>query len=420
MSDEFIINWHARSNAWAAAVLEADRLPELLEALGCDLRESGRGGSWRSKCPVHGGGGPLNFEVKTGGHTLPIRWSCYSEHCELKFKSSLLGLVRGVLTFRAGGKQARLQDAEAYLKAFLGRRPDPGQRPAAPTPPPPPPPPPPPIGSRKEVRDRLTIPSAYYRDRGYSAEVLERHDVGHSTKKKGRTVVPLYDDGGEMCVGYMFRSEQPECQECGRCHRPGDDCRYGHVRWAFPPGFPKSEYLYNFANAVRSPCPTVLVVEGPGDVWRVEEAGFLAVSPLGCELSGRQADKIVSLDKKVFLCFDNDKAGREATGKAEWDFVLAQWPGGRSVSDDAAPLFVPDPYKDVGEMPAAELAAWLAAETSRPPAPDFLSWEDEARLRSSGPAVEQELRALWERKRGEEMPADVLAASLAHLGVRNK
>src|SRR5579872_1375993 len=76
---------------------------------------------------------------------------------------------------------------------------------------------------RQQVRERLDTPSPYFVERGYSPEVLDRHDVGHSARL-GKSIVPLYDDRGDTCVGYLARSEWPRCRRCGKYHRPGRTC----------------------------------------------------------------------------------------------------------------------------------------------------------------------------------------------------
>jgi hypothetical protein len=92
-------NWNDFNNQASVTVLESGRLPELLEGLGCDrLKE--KNGRFRGPCPIHGGDHD-NFQVTPEGDSIPIRWRCFSHHCQEKFKPSLLGLVRGVLSFQS-------------------------------------------------------------------------------------------------------------------------------------------------------------------------------------------------------------------------------------------------------------------------------------------------------------------------------
>src|SRR5262249_21506613 len=144
---------------------------------------------------------------------------------------------------------------------------------------------------RPQVREALEIPAACFVSRGYSSAVLDALDVGHSAKQ-GRTVLPLYDDTGEVCIGYLSRSEKPLCQTCDRCHPSDESCGRGELRWSMPKDFPRGSYLYNLAAARVSDGPFVLVVEGPGDVFRAAEAGFPAVALLGSGLTEIQAEKL--------------------------------------------------------------------------------------------------------------------------------
>jgi 5S rRNA maturation endonuclease (ribonuclease M5) len=345
MSEKKVIDWNARSNVWANAVLDQDRLDELLDRLGCDLEHKPGGTVYRGKCPVHDGE-DANFQLVTGGHTLPIRWSCYSHRCHEKFKGSFLGLVRGVLTCQNNDKDVGMTGAENFLKQFLGGRPAVVGRKSRPLPV---------VESkvlsltRQQVRGQLQIPSPYFVGRGFSPDVLDALDVGYSSKRK-RSIIPVYDESGRTCVGHLERSEKPSCVECGRCHRPGNECRYGQNRWRVMTGFPKHLYLYNHAAVVRSDLPFVVVVEGPCDVFRLAEAGYPAVALLGTDLSEAQAEKLVALKKEVVLVFDNDDAGKKAAGTAFGQLR------GRGVS--AKTWSPPEGYKDIGEVPLHEVSEW--------------------------------------------------------------
>jgi hypothetical protein len=334
------IDWNARSNAWANAVLAADRFDDLLDDLSVDLEHLPGGTIYRGSCPIHGGV-KKNFQLRLDGDVVPIRWACYSRHCERTYKGSFLGFVRGVLSFREG-KPVGLTAVEKYLQEFMGC-PLPGRQER-----PRPPQPEPKLSAwpRERVRQRLVIPSPYFVARGFNPAILDRHDVGHSPRW-GKSVVPLYDDSGETGIGYMARSELPSCEACGKYHRPAQECRYGQPKWKVPDNFPKTSWLYNYQAALRSDAKMVLLVEGPGDVWRAEEAGYLAVATLGADLSPVQAEKLAALNKMVVRAFDNDEAGRAGARKA-FDLLLnkhiRQWE-----------LTLPDSAHDLGEMQPQEI-----------------------------------------------------------------
>jgi DNA primase len=94
-----------------------------------------------------------------------------------------------------------------------------------------------------------------------------------------------------------------------------------------------------------------LLVEGPGDVFRVLEAGHAAVALLGTELTDAQTDKLALLDRTVLVALDNDAAGLAARRKVCDELVR------RGVR--AQPWPVPGAYKDVGEMPVGEVRRWM-------------------------------------------------------------
>ena len=190
----------------------------------------------------------------------------------------------------------------------------------------------------------LAIPSPYFLARGFSRAVLDRFDVGES-KKLGRAVVPLYDnENGRTCVGYLARSYRPPCGQCEK-HHDGPDCRYGQDRWKVAKGFPKADYLFNYAAAKATDAPFVFLVEGAPDVFRLAEAGFVGVALLGSEVSDVQLGKLAGIRREIWVAFDNDKAGEAARGR------LAK----RDIKLPSVAFSAPAPYKDIGETPVDEL-----------------------------------------------------------------
>jgi hypothetical protein len=337
------MNWNTVNNSASVAILEANRLGELLASLGFRLDILPDKTVYRASCPVHGGDGD-GFVLTLGGDTLPIRWKCWSAHCEERLKPSLLGLVRGLLEVQAG-PEVSLKAAADHLRNFLGGLPSASQ--ATPRPQPEPK-----LLTltRQQVRGRLEIPSPYFVVRGFSPAVLDMLDVGHSGKMR-RTVVPIYDDTAERCIGYTARSEKPVCERCRKCHRPGDDCRFGQSKWALPEGFPKGAYLYHYAAALRSDVQHVFLVEGAGDVFSLIAAGYLAVAALGSELSDLQVEKLAALQKEVIISFDNDPAGKKGSAAASKALRA------RGVPERT--WFPPSGFHDLGDMPVSEVIRWV-------------------------------------------------------------
>ena len=314
---------------------------------------------FRGRCPVHAGDG-LNFEVKTEGYALPIRWRCFSHQCEKTYKPSLLGLVRGVMSFESV-KTVEMKAAVKYLHDFLKGRPS-GKVALHPQASRTPSKPSLPKLTREQVRARLAFPSTYFLKRGFSIEILNAMDIGYCSDRFksffGRHLVPVYDEEGKFCVGVLGRLPYERCPipECGLHHRPDTPCpsrdrRDAFSKWRNSAGFAKSSHLYNYASAKRTDSPFVLLVEGPCDVWSALESDVPAVAVMGTDLSRIQAEKLARLGKLVLLAFDNAEAGQNGM-RAAADHLSqtgVKW----------EPLHVPAEYHDVGEMFPSEVAAWV-------------------------------------------------------------
>jgi hypothetical protein len=336
------MDYNAYSNVVATAIVEANRLEEFLASLGCSVHKRGR--TYRGPCPVHGGAGH-NFQVNTTGDVIPIRWTCWSsEKCHEKYKPSVLGLVRGVLSHQRG-KPVSLNESMQFLKGFVGQVP--AKTLARPRPSGPPPKAI--TYTREAIRARLQIPAPYFVGRGFSPAVLDAMDVGYSTRF-GCSSVPLYNER-DVCIGFASRTHFPLCESCKFHHEQGSPCGTGEMKWRFSSGFPRGSYLYNLTAAGQSLSPTVLLVEGPGDVWKATEAGVLAVSSLGKDVTDDQAELLARLGKTVFIAFDNDESGRSGAAAAL-----------RTLSCHrvrAKQIHVPATYHDVGEMSVDHIKEWL-------------------------------------------------------------
>lgn len=320
----------------ALARIVAMRIDELFCEL--EVRTHRSGNKCIGYCPVHGGDnfGALNLYPE--GDTVPGIWKCRTHHCEKFFKKTILGFVRGVLSHRKygwtkeGDKMVTFEETIKWLCDFIkqdindikidkneverrqfaaqvnnltkgGTRND--------------------GVSRHTVKDNLQIPAGYYINRGYSPDVLARYDVGLCNKQgremEGRVVVPIYDNNN-MMIGCTGRSIYPQCKAC-KCYHNGTPCPAEHQKWLYSKwrnskNFNTGSCLYNYWNAKKYIQETgvVILVEGPGDVWRLEEAGIHnSVALFGCELTDEQSILLESSGAmSVIILLDNDDAGREA------------------------------------------------------------------------------------------------------------
>ena len=171
-------------------------------------------------------------------------------------------------------------------------------------------------------RSKVEIPATYYLQRGYSIEVLDKYDVGTCTRPKRplyqRAVVPIYDTAGKNILGFSGRSIHPQCSECKHYHDPEKKCHF-FPKWKHTKGFKKENCLYNYWYAKEHIVKTgvIVLVESPGNVWRLEEAGIHnSVAIFGAHLSHNQKNIIdTSGALSIVGLLDNDEAGKKGAKK---------------------------------------------------------------------------------------------------------
>jgi DNA primase len=113
---------------------------------------------------------------------------------------------------------------------------------------------------------------------------------------RNRIVFPIYDHEGQL-VAYAGRSLD------------GSEPRY-----LFPPGFPKSQVVFNLHRAVRESATCALLVEGFFDCLRVHQAGYRnVVALLGVSLSQMQEKLLLERFARLVLMLDGDEAGQRAS-----------------------------------------------------------------------------------------------------------
>ena len=125
--------------------------------------------------------------------------------------------------------------------------------------------------------------------------------------------------------------------------------------------FHKGSLLYNGAEARKAAhdAGTVIAVEGYVDVIRMVSAGFAhTVAPLGTALTERQLQILWRMADEPILCFDGDKAGIRAAGRAA-ELALALLAPGRSLRFALLPegQDPDDLIRDAGRDAMAEVIA---------------------------------------------------------------
>jgi 5S rRNA maturation endonuclease (ribonuclease M5) len=336
------INWNAVNNQISVIISEDDLLLPLLDDLNCPVPKKNARGNLCVPCPVHKGN-DYDVCIIPNAYHFPIAWFCNARACHNipPWKPTLLALVRTLLS--RSGAYIPLTDTVQYLQEFLSRH---SKRPPIVIP----------TGptcfplTKAQLQAHLVIPSPYFQARGFSRAILQRMYVGFSAKQQ-KSIVPFFSDEGNVCIGFQARTEKPQCPTCQLYHSQGQACRYGEPKWMMQRGFPKHSFVYNFHTIHHHPRPYVFLVEGPGDAWKLEDAGNSAMALLGNSITADQASKIKALDKQMFIALDNDNAGRLGAHTVK-----------KQLGGNAHVLNVPTGYKDIGEMTTAAVNKWLMKE----------------------------------------------------------
>ena len=317
-----------------------DNIESLLDHFGIEYVYSGK--LITMSCPIHGGDNKSALNLYPQGDLYRGNWKCRTHGCEKYFKSSIIGFVRGIISSQKyhwekdQDKSCSFQEALNFCLAFINKdlsnikisNVDKDKRSF--------------VGtiryinpektiatqgiSRSQIRSSLQIPAQYYINRGYSAEILDRYDVGLCSKEgkemTNRVVVPIYDHKYQHMVGCSGRSIFEKCNNCAHYHNPSDKCpneeQYRFFsKWKHSASFQSQNHLYNiwFAKTHILENHTVIIVESPGNVWRLEEAGIHnSVAIFGSSLSDRQKMILdASGAMTIITMMDNDEAGKKAS-----------------------------------------------------------------------------------------------------------
>jgi len=176
----------------------------------------------------------------------------------------------------------------------------------------------------KGARDK-----GFTRDELAAAGLLSRRGSDYFER---RLMFPLTDARGRI-VGFQAR----------KLHE-NDPLRGKYVNSPEGELFRKSNVLYGFhlARPAISKEDRALVVEGNTDVIALRQSGLLpVVASMGTALTEAQLKELGRLTRLLFLCFDSDAAGEEATlrgmelaAKQGFDVRVVALPSGKDPADD--------------------------------------------------------------------------------------
>ena len=286
-------------------------------------------------CPIHDGDNESGSSILKEGIG---NWQCYTNQCHETHGTTIIQFMSALLS-KTYEKEFSFYETLKWCANYVGEDPEYNveedstktrfiqlckylnhKKKIVPT-----------FTSRDLVKKIIEIPSDYYINRGYSKEILEKFDIGYCKDQKrsfyNRILVPFYDDNGEYMVGYSSRSAFEKCAKCKMYHNPNTRCpitkeeKLKNVKWKHSSNFNRENYLYNYWNAkdwILNSRIAVLV-EGTGDVWRLEQAGIpMGLAILGSQLSSGQRYILESSGAtNIIVAMDNDESGRKAFKQIE-------------------------------------------------------------------------------------------------------
>lgn len=343
-----------------------ERISEIFDALGVEYIE--RHDYLQAACPVHEGDNQRGmFWAMRSNH-----WQCKTRGCHSDPitgpSNSVFGLVRGTMS-RKTQKEWSFQQAVNFVSQALGLDLCKADHATAQD-----------IEIAKiikqhkkkqkvvhnqgtplvEVVSRLKADQVYYPNRGISPEIIGKYHISFcNTKGKPmykRAFFPILDLTGRYIVGWSGRSIYDKCEKCGMHHHPErascPDPQYAgmYTKWKHSKDFRGELCLYNlwYSKPFISKTGTVIVCEGPGDVWAYEAAGIKnSVAILGTNMSRQQRLMLQNAGALTVICIlDNDEAGRKGLEKLE-----------KSLTHYFRVFCItPDAANDVGDMFSSDIA----------------------------------------------------------------
>ena len=278
------------------------------------------------------------------------------------------------------------------------------------------------------------------KERGFSLEELQ--SAGLATTRGGdyfpqRLMFPLADARGRV-LGFQARKLHDD-----------DPLRGKYVNSPEGDLFHKGSLLYglHLAKSAIAKGDFAAVVEGNTDVIALRQAGFEpVVASMGTALTERQLRELGRMTKKLFLCFDADAAGQEATLRGMelavrqgFDVKVVVLPEGKDPADDPAGfrerLARPESYpyyrtRLIVERASDHQEAWIGAREFLATVPDSPERHEALRLLADrldlpretlaglAPAGSGRVARPAEAPRlleaGDRLERDVLAACVAH------
>ena len=265
--------------------------------------------SLNGPCPIHGGSNPTQFRVSVSKNI----WNCFSE---CKHGGNVLDFIahmEKVSIHAAALKAIEWFNLDPEAMAANGDRDEsaaeetpapetkPAPKPATRTVTTPSPENATPNAPLKFRLDKLERNHPYLTERGLSEETIIDFGIGFCSKgmMADRIAIPIHNAKGEvMAYAGRFPGAPPE----------------GAPKYKLPPGFRKSQELFNVDRAFKEPADKpLLIVEGFFDCMKIHDHGYKKVVALmGATMSATQEELIrkhTTSQSQVIVMLDENEAG---------------------------------------------------------------------------------------------------------------
>jgi len=183
------------------------------------------------------------------------------------------------------------------------------------------------------------IGRAYVAERGLAAATVDGFKLGYAPDEWGALVAELQTAGVDLAIAekaYLVKAGQRGYYDFNRGRlmiptyattgeivafggRALDDQQPKYLNTGTTPVYTKGRGLYalNVARRAAAARESLIVVEGYLDCIALHEAGFTnAVASLGTAFTAEQAAELRKYAERIFVCFDADAAGTNATAKS--------------------------------------------------------------------------------------------------------
>lgn len=264
--------------------------------------------SLNGPCPIHGGSNPTQFRVSISKNC----WNCFSE-CQhggnvLDFIAKMedvsihAAALKAIEWFNLDPEAMSADKGETGSEEETAPAPKPASKPVTRTATAPAPESATPNTPLKFRLDKLERSHPYLAERGLSEETIIDFGIGYCSKgmMEGRIAIPIHNAKGEvMAYAGRFPGEPPE----------------GTPKYKLPPGFKKSQELFNCDRAFKELTDKpLLIVEGFFDCMKIHDHGYKKVVALmGATLSPAQEALIhqhTTVQSQVIVMLDENDAGK--------------------------------------------------------------------------------------------------------------